>query len=57
MNIDIKQLRKSISELANLTEEALELAEEYSGEQTEASEGIRNLLWETIRKIEKQLKA
>ena len=57
MNIDIKQLRKSISELANLTEEALELVEEYSGEQTEASEGIRDLLWETIRKIEKQLKA
>lgn len=57
MNIDIKQLRKSVSELANLTEEALELAEEYSGEQTEASEGIRDLLWEEIRKIDKQLKA
>jgi hypothetical protein len=40
-------------ELANIGEQALELAEEYAGEETEASQGIRDLLWKTMRKIDK----
>jgi hypothetical protein len=40
-------------ELANIGEQALELAEEHAGEETETLQGIRDLLWRTMRKIDK----
>jgi hypothetical protein len=53
MNIHTHKLHDLILELANIGEQALELAEEYAGEETEASQGIRDLLWKTMRKIDK----
>lgn len=51
------KLRELIMELANIGEQALELAEMYAGEQTEASDGIRDLLWNAVRKIDRQIQA
>ena len=54
---NVNKLHELVMELANIGEQALELAEMYAGEQTEASEGIRNLLWNAVRKIDKQIQA
>jgi hypothetical protein len=53
MNTHTHKLHDLILELANIGEQAIELAEEYAGEETEASQGIRDLLWNTMRKIDK----
>jgi hypothetical protein len=55
MNTHTHKLNDLILELANIGEQALELAEEYAGEETEASQGIRDSLWKTMRKIEKHI--
>lgn len=54
---NVNKLHELVMELANIGEQALELAEMYAGEQTEASEGIRNLLWNAVRKIDKQIQS
>jgi di/tripeptidase len=54
MKTDINKL---ILELANIGEQALELAEEYAGEETETSQGIRDLLWKTMRKIDREIQS
>jgi len=53
MKTDTQKLHDLILELANIGEQALELAEEHAGEETETSRGIRDLLWKTMRKIDK----
>ena len=53
MKTHTNKLNDLILELANIGEQALELAEESAGEETETSQGIRDLLWRTMRKIDK----
>jgi hypothetical protein len=53
MKTHTNKLNDLILELANIGEQALELAEESAGEETETSQGIRDLLWRTRRKIDK----
>ena len=53
MSTHTNRLHDLIMELANIGEQALELAEEHAGEETETSQGIRDLLWKTMRKIDK----
>jgi hypothetical protein len=53
MNTHTNKLHDLILELANIGEQALEYAEEHAGEETETSREIRDLLWKTMRKIDK----
>jgi hypothetical protein len=53
METKTQKLHDLILELASIGEQALELAEEHAGEETETSQGIRDSLWKTMRKIDK----
>jgi len=57
MRTHTNKLNDLILELANIGEQALELAEEHAGEETETSLEIRDLIWKTMRKIDRQIQS